>query len=242
MKSEKKLRELFERFTTDDVLRPQLRKPWIVGGKVYATDGRIAICADNALGLDYDVVQGDGDWRIKAAGDLDGWISESRAVFDGGKLERIELDFWMLSNAVHTAMKDARIYAVDHYPRMTDDIEEMTVDEAVARYSVVILPGSKRHVIAARYAELICDCVDAFGPVEFFVPADGFRYGDYGRYRIYCHGTGFDILLMAIRSDRMDAHGFSVADCATATLVHSLANDSYVNFALLQFGGATDGR
>lgn len=239
MKSEKALRELIERFTTDDVTHPLLRKPWIVGGKVYATDGRIAIRADNAFRLDYEVAQGDGDWRTKAAGDLDGWISESRAAFDSGKLERIELPMSYLRKAAYTAMDDARKYAVDHYPLTTDDIEEMTVDEAVAMYSVVILPGSKRHVIAARYAELICDCVDAFGPVEFFVPADGFKRRDYGRYCIYCHGTGFDVLLMVIRSDGMDAYRMAVADCESATLVHGIECDTFVGFKRLQFGGCS---
>jgi hypothetical protein len=71
-----------------------------------------------------------------------------------------------------------------------------------------------------------------------FAPVGGFKRGDYGRYRIWCHGTGFDILLMAIRSDRMDAHGISVADSVTATLVHSISDDSFVSFAHLQFGGA----
>lgn len=236
MKNEKEVRELIERFTTDDVLRPRLRKPWIVGAHLYATDGKIAIRVDKAVGLECEIVRDNADWRARAAADIYGWISESRAAFDGGKLERIELHMSYLRKAAYTAMDDARKYAVDYYPETTDDIEEMTVDEAVARYSVVILPGSKRHVIAARYAELICDAVDALGPVEFFVPADGFKSRDYARFRIYCHGTGFDILLMAIRFDGMNAYRMAVADCATATLVHDIANDSFLDFALLQFG------
>lgn len=237
MENEKELRDLIKRFTANDVMRPQLSEPWIVDGKVYATDGKIAIRLDNAAGLRFEHVQGDRDWRKKAARDLDTWIAGSRdAVLGRKKLEPVCLPMLVLRKAAYTAMDDARKYAVDHYPETTDDFEEMTVAEAVAMCSVVILPGSKRHVIAARYAELICDAVDALGPVEFFVPADGFKSRDYVRFRIYCHGTGFDILLMAIRSDGMNAYRMAVADCATATLVHDIANDSSPDFALLQFG------
>ena len=137
-----------ERFTSDDVTRPQIREPWIVGGKVYATDGRVAIRLDGALGLKYEVAQGDEDWRTKAAEDLDGWISESRAWIGCGKIERIELPMSYLRKAAYMAMDDARKYAVGHYPETTDDIEEMTVDEAVAWDSVVILPGLRRHVLS----------------------------------------------------------------------------------------------
>lgn len=175
MRSEKELMKLIERFTGDDVTRPQLHKPWIVGAHLYATDGKIAIRADKAVGLECEIVRDNADWRARAAADMDGWISESRAAFDGGKLERIELHMSYLRKAAYTAMDDARKYAVDHYPETTDDIEEMTVDDAVAMYSVVILPGSKRHVIAARYAELICDAVDALGPVGFFCAGRWFQ-------------------------------------------------------------------
>lgn len=237
MKNEKELRDLIKRFTANDVMRPQLSEPWIVDGVVYATDGKIAIRLDNAAGLRFEHVQGDRDWRKKAARDLDTWIAESRdAVLGREKLEPVCLPMSFLRKAAYAAMDDARKYAVDHYPETTDDIEEMTVDEAVDRYSVVIMPGTKRHVIAAKYAAIVCDAIDALGPVEFFVPADGFKRGDYGRYRIWCRGERFDILLMAIRSDKMDAHGMSVADSATATLVHGLANDSFVAFSKLQFG------
>ena len=237
MKSEKELRELIERFATDDVMRPQLRKPWIVNGVVYATDGKIAIRLDNAAGLGYEHVRGEGDWRKNAAGDLDGWISESRAAIGSEKFELIGPYMSFLRKAAYMAMDDARKYAVDHYPETTDDIEEMTVDEAIDRYSVVILPGAKRHVISAKYAVMVCDVVDAFGPVEFFVPAGGFKLVDYGRYRIWCHGNGVDVLLMAMRSDGMSAYRMAVADCATATLVHSISDDSFVDFSRLQFGG-----
>lgn len=240
MKNEKEVRELIEWFTTDDVMRPQLRKPWIVDGKVYATDGKIAIrLGKEAAGLGYEDVHDEGDWLKKAAGDVDEWVSETIAAIGGKRFERIELPMSYLRKAAFAAMDDARMYADDQYPETTDDIEQMTVDEAVERYSDVILPGSKRHVVAAKYANLICDAVDAFGPVEIFAPVDGFKWGDYGRYRILCHGTGFDILLMAIRSDQMDAHGISVADSVTATLVHSISDDSFVSFAQLQFGGVS---
>ena len=236
MKNEKELRDLIKRFTANDVMRPQLSEPWIVDGAVYATDGKIAIRLDNAAGLRFEHVQGDRDWRKTAARDLDTWIAESRdAVLGREKFEPVCLPMSFLRKAAYAAMDDARKYAVDHYPETTDDIEEMTVDEAVDRYSVVIMPGTKRHVIAAKYAAIVCDAIDALGPVEFFVPADGFKRGDYGRYRIWCRGERFDILLMAIPSDKMDAHGISVADSVTATLVHSISDDSFVSFALLQF-------
>jgi len=238
----KEVRELIERFTTDDVTRPQLRKPWIVDGKVYATDGKIAIRLDNAIGLGYEHVESDRDPRFDYARRIYAWRSETHAAIDSGRFERIALYMSYLRKAAYTAMDDARKYAVDHYPLTTDDIEEVTVGEVVEIYSDVILPGSKRHVVAAKYANLICDAVDAFGPVEILAPVDGFKRGDYGRYRILCHGTGFDILLMAIRSDQMDARGISVADSVTATLVHSISDDSFVSFARLQFGGATDGK
>lgn len=237
MENEKELRDLIKRFTANDVMRPQLSEPWIVDGAVYATDGRIAIRLDNAAGLRFEHVQGDRDWRKKAALDLDTWIAESRiAVLGRKKLEPVCLPMSFLRKAAYTAMDDARKYAVDHYPETTDDIEEITVDEAVDRYSVVIMPGTKRHVIAAKYAAIVCAAIDALGPVEFFVPADGFKRGDYGRYRIWCRGERFDILLMAILSDGMNAYRMAVADCATATLVHDIANDSFPDFALLQFG------
>lgn len=237
MENEKELRDLIKRFTANDVMRPQLSEPWIVDGAVYATDGRIAIRLDNAAGLRFEHVQGDRDWRKKAALDLDTWIAESRiAVLGRKKLEPVCLPMSFLRKAAYTAMDDARKYAVDHYPETTDDINEITVDEAVDRYSVVIMPGTKRHVIAAKYAAIVCAAIDALGPVEFFVPADGFKRGDYGRYRIWCRGERFDILLMAILSDGMNAYRMAVADCATATLVHDIANDSFPDFALLQFG------
>ena len=238
----KEVCKLIERFTTDDVLRPQLRKPWIVDGKVYATDGKIAIRLDNAIGLGYEHVESDRDPRFDYARRIDAWRSETHAAIDSGRFERIALYMSYLRKAAFAAMDDARKYAVCHYPETTDYIEQMTVDEAVEKYSDVILPGSKRHVVAAKYANLICDAVDAFGPVEILAPVDGFKRGDCGRYRILCHGTGFDILLMTIRSDRMDAHGISVADSVTARLVHSISDNSFVSFALLQFGGATDGK
>lgn len=231
----KEMCELIERFTTDDVLHPQLRKPWIVDGVVYATDGRIAIRIKEADGLDYEHVK-DGDWRKKAAGDLDRWISERRDAIDRGALERIAPYMSYLRKAAYAAMDDARIYAVGHYPATTDDIEEMTVDEAVDRYSDVILLGSKRHVVAAKYAAMVCDAVDAFGSVEIYVPVNDYRRGNYDAYRIQCHGECFDILLMAIRSKDMDAQGLSVADSATGRLVHSIADDSFVAFSKLQFG------
>ena len=238
----KEVCKLIERFTTDDVLYPQLRKPWIVDGVVYATDGRIAIRLENAAGLGYEHVRGEGDWRRNAAGDLDGWISESRAAIGSEMFELIGPYMLFLRKAAYMAMDDACKYAVDHCPETTDDIEEMTVDEAIDLYSVVILPGAKRHVIAAKYAVMVCDVADAFGPVEFFVPAGGFKRGDNGRYRIWCHGNGVDVLLMAIRSDGTSAYRMAVADCATATLVHDISDDSFVDFSRLQFGGATDGK
>ena len=235
----KEVCELIERFTTDDVLRRPLRKPWIVDGVVYATDGRIAIRLDNAAGLGYEHVQDEGDWRKSAAGDLDGWISESRAAIGSEKFELLGPYMSFLRKAAYMARDDARKYVFDHCPETTDDIEEMTVDEAIDRHSVVILPGAKRHVIAAKYALMVCDVVDAFGPVEFFVPAGGFKRGDYGRYRIWCHGNGVDVLLMAMRSDGMGVYwgdyGMAVADCATATLVHGISDGSFVDFSRLQF-------
>jgi len=241
MKSEKELRELFERFTTDDVLRPQLRKPWIVDGVVYATDGRIAIRVKDADGLDYERVN-DYDWRASGARRIDGWCLEECDYLAGGNVEYVDVPMSYLRKAAYAAMDDARIYAYNHYPETTDDIEEMTAEEAVDRYSVVILPGTKRHVIAARYAAMVCDAVDAFGAVRFYMPVDGFKRGDYGRYRIWCPGAKFDILLMCIRSDKMDTHGLSIADSATATLVHCITDESDISFERLQFGGATDGK
>lgn len=52
-------------------------------------------------------------------------------------------------------------------------------------------------------------------------------------------GKWFDILLMCIRSDKMDAHGLSIADSATATLVHSITDESDISFERLQFGGVS---
>ena len=236
MKSEKEVCELIERFTTDDVTRPQLRKPWIFGGDVYATDGRIAIRLKNVYGLDYEHVK-DDDRRASYAERIDKWVLEECECIGIGsdKVERVALQMPLLRKAALAAMDDARRFAVKEYPETTDDIEQMTVNEAVDLYSVVILPGTKRHVIAAKYAAMICDVADAFGPVEFFVPGGGFKRGDYGRYRIWCPGAKFDILLMCIRSDKMDTRGLSIADCATATLVHDISDDSFVDFSRLQF-------
>ena len=239
MKSKQEVCELIERFTTDDVTRPQLSKPWIFGGDVYATDGRIAIRLKNVYGLDYEHVK-DDDRRASYAERIDKWVLEECECIGIGsdKVERVALQMPLLRKAALAAMDDARRLAVKEYPETTDDIEQMAVNEAVDRYSVVILPGTKRHVIAAKYAATICDVADAFEPVEFFVPVGGFKRGDYGRYRIWCPGAKLDILLMAIRSYRMDPFGLSVADSATGNLAHSITDDPGVSFARLQFGGA----
>ena len=231
MKNKKEVCELIERFTTDDVLRPQLRKPWIVDGVVYATDGRIAIRIKDADGLDYERVN-DYDWRASGARSIDRCCLEGCDYLDGGNVEYVDLPMSYLRKAAYAAMDDARIYAYNHYP-------EMTAEEAVDRYSLVILPGAKRHVIAARYAAMVCDAVDAFGAVRFYMPVDGFKRGDYRRYRIWCPGAKFDILLMCVRSDKMDTHGLSIADSATATLVHCITDESDIGFERLRFGGVS---
>ena len=124
--------------------------------------------------------------------------------------------------------------------------EPMTVDSFVRTNSVVILPGKRRAVVAAVYANLVADVAAAFGGCVGWgwesIPKS--RRRDFERYwRILFVGAHYDMLLMPIRTDPLprpyncNARCFrSVADAATGKLVHSYGDRSPADFDVLRFG------
>lgn len=228
------------RFCSDDVTHPSLHSPWLDHGKCYATDGRIAIRLDHSLAPTSIERKVNADPPLHASRDIDKWISEGCDSVKYHRLEALPLDFVPLRLAALAALDSAREDArSDGVPERVEDPEEMNLEETAEQNSCVILPGKSRMVIAAKYANLICDAVDSFGDCAAFAylrtSKDRKFKNDF--YRILFIGGRYDILLMALRTD-IPFYRDAVADAATGTLVHSASDPETTALGIdaLRFG------
>ncbi len=241
---------IVRRFTSDDVTRPQFRDPWqSATGEVLATDGKIAIVHRQPPPNNYPK-EDPGYWRSRLTADLEGWIKQDTDDSRQRLRMPMHLDFALLKRAATAAMDDARANAPElELPVEDCDFcidEPMTVDSFVRTNSVVILPGKRRAVVAAVYANLVADVAAAFGGCVGWgwesIPKS--RRRDFERYwRVLFVGAHYDMLLMPVRTDPLprpyncNARCFrSVADAATGKLVHSYGDESPADFDVLRFG------
>lgn len=238
---------IIRRFTSDDVTRPKLRDPWrACTGEVLATDGRIAIMHRRPPSNNYQVE--DLGFRERVTADIKGWIKQDTDDSRQRLRMPMHLDFALLKRAATAAMDDARAHAPE--PELPVDDrdfgidEPMTVDSFVRTNAVVILPGIRRAVVAAVYANLVADVAAAFGGCVGWgwesIPKS--RRRDFYRcLRILFVGAHYDMLLMPVRTDPLPYNGDagcfrSVADAATGKLVHSYGDRSPADFDVLRFG------
>lgn len=234
------------RFCSDDVTRPSLHSPWISNGKCYATDGCIAIQLDPGLAPLSVERKHQADVPLHCSERIDEWILGDINDVKALRRELLPIDFSLLRCAASCAINDARATAkAEGAPETVFDPDELTLEECVARYSCVILPGKSRLVVSAKYANLICDTVDAFGDCPAFAylrtGKDKMWKDKYSR--ILFVGGMYNILLMALRTDvaGWPFQAESVADAATGTLVHRANDTGTSDIDELRFGkGGTD--
>ena len=232
---------IIRRFASDDVTRPSLHSPWISKGKCYATDGRIAIRLDPGLAPVSVERKHQADAPLHCLERIDEWISGDIDDVKAHKRELLPIDFFLLRCAATCALDDAFAAAkAEGAPETVIDPDELTLEECVARYSCVILPGKSRLVVSAKYASLVCDTVDAFGDCSAFAYLQLSREKRWkDKYsRILFVGGMYNILLMALRTDvaGWPFQAESVADAATGKLVHSYGDESPADFDALRFG------
>ena len=236
---------IIRRFASDDVTRPSLHSPWISKGKCYATDGRIAIQLEPGLAPLSVERKHQADAPLHCSERIDEWISADIDDVKAHKRELLPIDFFLLRCAATCALDDARAAAkAEGAPETVIDPDELTLEECVACYSCVILPGKSRLVVSAKYANLICDAVDAFGDCSAFAYLRRSREKRWkDKYsRILFVGGMYNILLMALRTDvaGWPFQAESVADAATGTLIHRANDTGTLDIDELRFrkGGA----
>ena len=203
--------ELLRRFTTDDMDKPGLERPWRTDGMAYATDGRIAICLHDAPKC--------GDWAAETreqagyARRIRRWVLEDEKALVEGRRRWVPLDFAKLAAAADAALADA----------------------GDGRNAAIILPDGRHTVIGARYARLVADAYATLGECACVCWAKGRAKRGLDGYRILFTGDSYDTLLMAIATEGAMAHGVSVADAATGALVKRI-DDAAVAWGDLRRG------
>ena len=232
---------IIRRFASDDVTRPSLHSPWLSNGMCYATDGRIAIRLDPGLAPLSVERKHQADAPLHCSERIDEWISGDIDDVAAHKRELLPIDFFLLRCEATCALDDAFAAAkAEGAPETVIDPDELTLEECVARYSCVILPGKSRLVVSAKYASLVCDTVDAFGDCSAFAylrtGKDKMWKDKYSR--ILFVGGMYNILLMALRTDvaGWPFQAESVADAATGTLIHRANDTGTLDIDELRFG------
>lgn len=237
------------RFASDDPLRPDLQKAWKFKGSVFATDGRIAILHKLPPPIDFDEAQG----AVAGYGEqIRGWVEDDLKAIHAGKRVLIPLDFAKLRAAALAAIDDARANMPpepepdeDDDPDNDLDDDPLTPDEYAELHAAVILPDERRTCIMAKYARLIADVRDEFGPCDAWVLPRKFRKSrvdSWNSMRITFVGADYIVLLMPILTDdrRYGWGGFcnawkSIGDAVHGKLKHA-HNDPPVSSRVLLFG------
>lgn len=212
-------------FTSEDVTRPSMCRPFRHGHYLFATDGHIALACD-ASGLDADEIQETADKMQRHIGDriVNDHLKECEDKIESCKY--CKYDLGKVADAVCASFADIEPEMM--WLRMNepdeddpdDDFEPDSVRHVHEAFTSVIMANCSRSVIAGYYASLIVGLMNNFGPVEAYASVNS------PHDKLYFRGPKWKCVLMPrLVKARGNCYewnyygGCAIADAQTGELV-----------------------
>ena len=207
-------------FASEDETRPSLRKPFVCGGCMFASDGRIALMLRASRGL----ACTDDERRRFCAKSIVDMVADYDAKVAGGKYARYDL--CRISEAVVASFADVEpqvMWLRANEPDEADPDDDCSLDSV--RYvhtwfTAVIMPNAVRSVISGYNASLVAGLAKYHTPVEAYADASD------PNTPLYFRGSNWNCVVMPIRADG-GCFATAIADAKTGKLVWSYVNPDY---------------